>query len=483
MENPASSEAEAHDETEAQHTTVETLALQLQAALGVAQIQSLSIHDRGGDPVWMSCDVVGPDEQAVATEALTVFEIEGDRAVVCERLTEDLGVALFSITSANNELRGLAMLIAGADSIDAVGPNKLVTAKVRSILKRLSIVMKPVSAIAGKRPQAVLPRPVKPLPNPFEIAATPPAAPAPFEPRIEKPHVVVASPAVAASISLPPPRTSTGNTVRTLALKTAEDRSPTVPRLEALREISLHVQQLMKLRSGGRTRRYEVLVRAKHSAAGEKMDDDLVRALSLRESAAAVDRQVVSELARWLKHNPSVWNHDPASFSVNLSLGSLLDPLFSGFIAQQLLASGVAPDTIGFEIQESAFLKHRDAVARFILDCEKAGCYIVVDDFTMHSDVVPFLSSRAVRVIKVDSNLTVAAMNDRLSQAIVIAISQASKVLGLHCVAKRIESTASRQWLAAVGIDFAQGYVLEDPRPIDTLATAAAQKQSAPRAR
>lgn len=479
MDNPASSEAPGTDQlndTDSQHTTVESLALELQAALNLPRVQSLSIHDRAGDPVWMSCDVIGPDEQAVATEALTVFEIEGNQAVICERLTDDLSVALLSITSVNAELRGLAMLIAGTECLDSSVPNKLVTPKVRSILKRLSIVMKPVLGGTGKRPQTTMPRPAKALPNPFESAAASPVVPLPSEPRVERPHGATPAQSVG-------PRNSTGNTARNVALKAVEDRSPTTPRLQALREISLHVQQLMKLRSGGRTRRYEVLVRSKNSAAGDKMDEDLVRALSLRESATAVDRQVVSELARWLKHHPAVWNHDPASFSINLSLGSLLDPDFASFVTQQLQVSGVAPDTIGFEIQESAFLKHRDAVARFILECEKAGCYIVVDDFTMHSDVVPFLSSRAVRVIKVDPNLTVAAMNDRLSQAVVIAISQASKVLGLHCVAKRIESTASRQWLAAVGIDFAQGYVLEDPRPIDTLAAAAAQKQTAPRPR
>jgi EAL domain-containing protein (putative c-di-GMP-specific phosphodiesterase class I) len=207
------------------------------------------------------------------------------------------------------------------------------------------------------------------------------------------------------------------------------------------------------------------------------MDESLVKALSLRESAGAIDQLVVAELANWLKANPGVWNSDPASFSINLSLGSLLDPEFSRYVAQCLQSSGVAPDTIGFEIQESAAIKHREDVARFIQECEKAGCYIVLDDFTMHSDAVPFLGSRAVRVVKVDPKLSTAAMHDRLAQAMVIAISQACKVLGLHCVAKRIDSTASRQWLAAVGIDFAQGYALEDPRPLQTLANPSGANQ------
>jgi EAL domain-containing protein (putative c-di-GMP-specific phosphodiesterase class I) len=450
------------------HTTVESLAEELRAALPVNRIESLSIHDRTGDPVWMSGDLVGPDEHAIAIEAITVFEVEGSCAFISERLTPELGAALFSVASPRGELHGVVVLVTDAQTIEAVGPAKLVSNKVRSILQRLAIVMKPAAATGAHRTVS-LPRPAKIRPE-----ASAAAEPAKSTSESQRARIVAslrAEPTIRGERPQATPR------VTTIAPAAA------APRSEAVREISLHVQQLMKLRSGGRTRRYEVLVRAKHSAAGAAMDESLVKALSLRESAGAIDRLVVAELANWLKANPGVWNSDPASFSINLSLGSLLDPEFSRYVAQCLQSSGVAPDTIGFEIQESAAIKHHEDVVRFIQECETAGCYIVLDDFTMHSDAVAFLGSRAVRVVKVDPKLSTAAMHDRLAQAMVIAISQACKVLGLHCVAKRIDSTASRQWLAAVGIDFAQGYALEDPRPIQTLAnpSGATQKSSVQR--
>ncbi len=454
------------------HTTIDSLAAEFRAALPLSRIESLSIHDRTGDPVWMSGDVVGPDEHAIAIEAITVFEVEGSCAFISERLTPELGAALFSIASPRGELHGVVVLVTDAQTIEALGPAKLVSNKVRSILQRMAIVMKPAAATGTHRSVS--------LPRPPKARVEVPAVAEPSKSTIETQRVRVD--ALRADVLRTEPalrgeRVQTTQRVATLAVAATDSRT------DPVREISLHVQQLMKLRSGGRTRRYEVLVRAKHSAAGAAMDESLVKALSLRESAGAVDRLVVAELARWLKANPGVWNSDPASFSINLSLGSLLDPEFSRYVSQCLQSSGVAPDTIGFEIQESAALKHKEDVARFIQECETAGCYIVLDDFTMHSDAVPFLGSRAVRVVKVDPKLSTAAMHDRLSQAIVIAISQACKVLGLHCVAKRIDSTASRQWLAAVGIDFAQGYALEDPRPIETLVTpsGATQKSSVQR--
>ena len=58
-------------------------------------------------------------------------------------------------------------------------------------------------------------------------------------------------------------------------------------------------------------------------------------------------------------------------------------------------------------------------------------------------------------------------MKDRVPQALVVAIAQASKVLGLSCVAKRVDTPAVRDWLSAVGLDYAQGFLLDQPRAAD----------------
>jgi EAL domain-containing protein (putative c-di-GMP-specific phosphodiesterase class I) len=44
-------------------------------------------------------------------------------------------------------------------------------------------------------------------------------------------------------------------------------------------------------------------------------------------------------------------------------------------------------------------------------------------------------------------------------------------VLGLSCVAKRVDTPAVRDWLSAVGIDYAQGFLLDQPRALIGLAS------------
>ncbi|HEX7417591.1 MAG TPA: EAL domain-containing protein, partial [Steroidobacteraceae bacterium] len=247
------------------------------------------------------------------------------------------------------------------------------------------------------------------------------------------------------------------------------------PRIDTS-DLMLVVQQLLKLRSGGRTRRFEVLLRSRKDPTRDAVPLSLVQSMSAVDSGSIIDRHVLSQLIHWLAGHRAVWEAEPASFSINLATDTLGDAGLLRFAASLLEESKVTPQVLGFEIPERACIERPQETRRFVEDCEKLGCYFVLDDFTMHSSAVPFLASPALRLVKLDAKLTGSALNDKLSQAIVIAISQASKVLGVHCVVKRIDSTMARQWFAAIGIDFAQGFALERPQSLEALALAAAAK-------
>ena len=475
--------------------TIEAIGRELRETLPISPTECVSVHSRNGDVLWLSEKMLGPDEQNAVLEAVTIFETEGNRSYVSVDLGDRRSAACFAASAPSGELVALVMLIGDTRAIGSLTPVKLITPKVRILLQRLAMTIAPPK----RRANDSLLQPVQPIAAASDIQLLDEEAELPLARktgrhrkldtnsrsgshtgRFKKPNlqVVADSPRAAAPRVEPPPAEAASRAqVLTPAPQAAANAAPSNG--PNIREISLSVQQLIKLRSGGRTRRYEVLVRAKQSGAKDGMSEALVKALAKRESAILIDRMVVTELTNWLKANPKIWNSDPANFSVNLSIGSLLDPNFLQFVSQTLQHSGVAPETIGFEVPEQLLLQHRDESMQFFASCEKIGCYVIIDDFTMHSDAVPFLASRALRVIKIDPKLTTDAMRNRLSQAIVIAISQASKVLGLHCVAKRIDAPTTRQWLSAVGIACAQGFSMENPTPIDALVTSATSSQKA----
>jgi EAL domain-containing protein (putative c-di-GMP-specific phosphodiesterase class I) len=233
----------------------------------------------------------------------------------------------------------------------------------------------------------------------------------------------------------------------------------------------LHVQQLIKLKGSGGTRRFEVLVRDANAdnefgVAPERVLQDVHDP----SANSDLDRIVVEQLVIWLGENRGTWEAEPSSFSINVGMGTIADPKFASFVATTLKAHKVPAKAIGFEITEKSCVEQVRDVDMFIQSCEKLGCHVVLDDFTLHHNSLRWLGSSALKFLKLDPKITAVAMKDRVPQALVVAIAQACKVLGLSCVAKRVDTPAVREWLSAVGLDYAQGFLLDQPRALVSLA-------------
>ena len=320
-----------------------------------------------------------------------------------------------------------------------------------------------VPAAASVFPAPVSAAPVAPVPHavpPFVREDVPVArevAP------ISVPTLSPAAPAVNesgrhAAVQATPIANSTGSS-RTLASTGATTASRVLSASDA--QLLLEVQQYAKLRAGGRSRRFELQARTPNRD-------------SSRDSAA-LDAHALQRLLSWLSLNRGAWNLEPTSFTLNLSITTLEDDRFPHNVASALKSHGIAPDTIGFEIAEPLCMQRRAQVERFINLCDKIGCFIVIDDFSLDSAVLPLLRSKALRLVKIDPKLTGAALKDKLAQALVVAIAQAVRVLGIHCSAKRVESQGSLQWLTAIGCDFAQGSAISQMQPLEALLAPSAE--------
>ncbi len=413
-------------------------------ALGNLRVQSVSLHDAEGDILWLSEGVMGPDENSLVLEATHALALATDRNYIYQNMGDGRAAAFLPARTPTGELVGLATIISDSKWLDNATAARLVSPQSTAAMRRLAIFRKPAAAAATLAPAPPAKAPRKPS-----------RAAAPID-RTSTGLRLVATAEQAKPVDAPP-------------LKPAAVAAPKAGsgkfRFEG-NEFQLHVQQLLKLRSGGGTRRYEVLARPTgRTSTPDSISDTVRRAIGTSE----LDRLVIGELLAWIEAHPSVLENTPSSFSCNLSMSSIADPKFLAFVASQLKSRDVPAGTVGFELTEHACVEQQRDVEMFIAACEKLGCYVVIDDFTLDSRVVPWLASPAMRFVKIDSKITTSAMTERLQQALVIAMSQMSKVLGISCVAKRIDTPAARQWLSAVGVDYAQGFVLEEPKPLSDL--------------
>jgi len=196
---------------------------------------------------------------------------------------------------------------------------------------------------------------------------------------------------------------------------------------------AMHARKYTRLQSGGTTRRYEV-------AASATDDSDVV---------------TVERVAAWLARNRSRYEQEPAIFTVVVAAATVEDTAFLSRVKAALQRNQIGRGRIGIGLPASAWREQPRALGRFLGECEAIGCSVTLEDFSLRHDAITLLRFPAVRCLKIDASLSAHAMTDRVVQAELAAIVQAARVLGLHCVAKGVPSTAVARWLAALGIDFA----------------------------
>jgi EAL domain-containing protein (putative c-di-GMP-specific phosphodiesterase class I) len=475
--------------------TVPSLGQQLREVLPPRRLHSVSLCDHDANVLWLSEGALGPDEHGVIVEALEV--LAADTSIPChETGLEDGRHALFlPVRAPSGNLVGIAMILADCKSVGDDTVERVTTAPVRAIMQRLAVLMKPGAAHragdthAGGTTTAAI--------SVLELAAESilaPAAPAPIAATTIAPEQVNDILELAPEYTPPPPASRLNGSAAPaqiessspmMSLEFIEDapaaapnppraaRPPAVPPVLTVpappavvavaaapvsdANLLLEVLPFAKLRAGGQTRRFQVVARTSPREA--------------QRAPGAQDALILQRLLGWLAAHRNAWNSQPTTFTVNLSIATLEDQRFVHKIAAALNAHGIAAETLGFEIAEALCTQHRAQVERFITQCEKLGAWVAIEDFTFDSQVLPLLRSRAVRLVKIDPKLTSSALKDKLSQALVVAIVQAAKVMGIHCAAKRVDSQAALQWLTAIGCDFAQGAALSPAHPLEALAS------------
>jgi len=470
--------------------TLSSLGQQLREVLPPRRLHSVSLCDREANVLWLSEGALGPDEHSVVVEALEF--LAADTSINChETSLEDGRHALFlPVRAPMGTLLGIALILADCKSAGDDTVERVTAAPVRAIMQRLAVLLKPGRRSGDTHAGGSGAIPVLELTGESVIVSAPPTA------RARAP--AAAAPAAATAISpeqvndmlelellpaeVPPARAGQGESSSRLPrLELIDDapaappkppraaRPPTAPAMPATPaapavaetpvsdvNLILEVLPFAKLRAGGQTRRFQILARSPTRTA--------------QRDPAALDALTLQRLLGWLAAHRAVWNSQPTSFTVNLSIATLEDERFVHKIAEALNEHAIAAETLGFEIAEALCTQHRAQVERFITQCEKLGAWVVIEDFSFDSQVLPLLRSTAVRMVKLDPKLTSSALKDKLSQALVVATVQAAKVMGIHCSAKRVDSQAALQWLTAIGCDFAQGAALSAAQPLEALA-------------
>lgn len=377
-----------------QRLAIASIGAALKESLQVPRLLSLSIHDGDGDLLWLSESLLGPDEHAVILEGIDELRAGAKLTHVQRDMGDGRQATVVAARTDTGRFGAVVLAISMARWRAPRGARGLIDDAAMASLQRIAAI------VLMSKPQE---------PEPLVV----PAAPQ----RPEKP-----APA---------------------SRDAAPRRSAVAPVLAA--EVHFHLVREPVLRLDAATERGFVRVRGR-SARNDGTD---------LAASAASDRIVFAELVRLLEREAAAGKAQLELHVMRLSDASVQDPGFLRYAAMRLQQAPQLAGQIGFAVEESVLVKLPVAVGGFFEGCERLGCFVVVDGFTLHAESLPMLSTKALRAIsfRLPSDRR-DGKPSRAARAYAVAMTFFCKAMKVDCIAQTGKPEANRGWLARIGVPY-----------------------------
>ncbi|MBW4615870.1 MAG: PAS domain S-box protein [Desmonostoc vinosum HA7617-LM4] len=208
---------------------------------------------------------------------------------------------------------------------------------------------------------------------------------------------------------------------------------------------------------------YEVLLRLRDEQGNLVSPMTFIPAAERYNLMHLIDRWVIRSLFKdWSK----VVNNEESIYAINLSGSSINDDQFIEFLYEQFASHPIAPQRICFEITETVAIANLTKASQFIQELQTLGCRFALDDFGAGMSSFAYLKSLPVDYLKIDGGFIRNIVDNSVDDAIVAAITYIGNVMGIRTIAEFVENKAILERITALGIDYAQGYGIAEPRPL-----------------
>ena len=217
----------------------------------------------------------------------------------------------------------------------------------------------------------------------------------------------------------------------------------------------------------GAGRHFEVLVRMLDADGSIVPPDRFLPAAERYNLIISLDRWVVSHSFAWYARQQVAHTTDDLGLiSINLSGASVTDSGFLKHIKDEMKRHDVPPGKLCLEITETAAIANLDAAAEFIHELKRLGCRFALDDFGSGLSSFAYLKNLPVDYLKIDGSFVRGIETDEIDHAMVGSIHQLATLMGIKTIAEFVENDGILAALADIGVDYAQGYGIAKPRPL-----------------
>jgi diguanylate cyclase (GGDEF)-like protein/PAS domain S-box-containing protein len=154
-------------------------------------------------------------------------------------------------------------------------------------------------------------------------------------------------------------------------------------------------------------------------------------------------------------------------YTINISGASIGNNQFLNFLIEQFSRYQIPPQTICFEITETAAIANFDQAQSFISALKNIGCRFALDDFGSGLSSFAYLINLPVDYLKIDGAFVKNISHDLVSYAIVEGFNGIAHAMNLETIAEFVKDEMILEKLRTIGVDYAQGYAIARPVPIN----------------
>ncbi len=224
----------------------------------------------------------------------------------------------------------------------------------------------------------------------------------------------------------------------------------------------LHAQPIIDL-ADGKVSQYELLLRL--ADGGDFVLpglflDTAERSGLIREIDRWVVRRAIHLIATYRSVSKSV------RLEVNLSGKAFADPELLPLIQRELSATRIDPASLVLEVTETAAIANIDHAQQFLQTLKALGCGFALDDFGVGFSSFSHLKHLPVDYLKIDGGFIRDLARNTVDQHLVRAIVAVARGLGKRTIAEFVGDAETLTLLRGYGVDFAQGYHVGRPAPL-----------------
>lgn len=217
----------------------------------------------------------------------------------------------------------------------------------------------------------------------------------------------------------------------------------------------------------GKVQGAEALIRWVNDNLGFVPPDEFI---GLAEQAGLIDQVtqwVMTRSVRDLLHFKS--KNLEISVAINLSTQDVENKELLEYFKTLLKANNIKSSEIDLEVTESNIVADAATATTHLQNLREEGFEIAIDDFGTGYSSLAYLKNLPVTLIKIDRSFVMELSDNKDDQTLVKTTLQLARSFNLKVVAEGVENKASLQLLTDWGCDYAQGYYIAKPLPVDDL--------------